>query len=83
MEPFAIATARLALRPFRPGDVDDVFASAHDEDVGRYVPSLPFPYERADAEAFLALAVDTDWTRAPYLAIVLDGRVIGGGDAGG
>ena len=75
---FTLTTDRLVLRPFAPADVDDVLKYASDEEFGRYVPSVPNPYERPHAEAFVAAAVASDWARNPQFAIVLDGRVIGG-----
>lgn len=77
VDPFTLTTQRLVLRPFRSGDVDDVFAYARDDEFGRYLP-IPHPYERHHAEEFVAMAAETDWSRHPHLAIVLDNRVIGG-----
>lgn len=80
MDPLTIATSRLVLRPHQPVDVDDVLDYARDEQFGRYVPSVPFPYEREHAEAFVAEASEADWSRDPHFAVALDGRVIGGAD---
>jgi [ribosomal protein S5]-alanine N-acetyltransferase len=77
MHLFTLATDRLVLLPFEQHDVDDVLAYAGTKTFGRYVPALPFPYEREHAEAFVTLAIEPDWTRDPHLAIVLDGSVIG------
>jgi [ribosomal protein S5]-alanine N-acetyltransferase len=77
MEPFTITTARLELRPFRADDVADVLVYASDEDFGRYVPTVPYPYGPQDAETFVARATATDWSTVPTFAVVLAGEVIG------
>lgn len=78
MAPFTMTTERLSLRPFQAHDIDDALAYASDEAFGRFVPTVPYPYGRHDAEAFVASAMETDWSRAPHWAIALDGRAIGG-----
>ena len=73
-----LATPRLLLRPFGPGDVDDVFEYARDPEWAEYLlDSVPQPYTRRDAERFVAdrmLAPKTE----PSWGIVLDGVGIGG-----
>lgn len=75
-----MATERLSLRPFEAEDVEDALAYANDELFGRYVPTVPYPYERHDAETFVAFAMETDWSCDPHWAIDLHGRAIGGVD---
>lgn len=72
-----IETARLRLRPYRLGDVDDVFAYANDPKWARFLP-IPQPYTRADAEQFLARQILQDRATHPAWAIEHDGRVAGG-----
>ena len=73
-----LATPRLILRPFAPGDVDDVFEYAQDPEWAEFLlDSVPQPYTRLDADRFVAdrmLAPKTE----PCWAIVLDGVSIGG-----
>lgn len=74
-----IATERLLLRSFRPGDEADVFAYRSRPDVVRYIPGDPRTEEEvADLVAERASAGRVD-ERAPILtlAVELDGRVVG------
>ena len=77
MHPFSLTTDRLILRPFQRRDADYVSADARDGDFGRYVPTVPYPYEREHTESFVASAIEADWTCDPHQAIALDGRVTG------
>ena len=71
-----LRTPRLLLRPFRNGDVDDVFAYATDPEWGRYLP-LPDPYTRRSAEEFVARCILVDGETRFEWAIVHEGRVSG------
>lgn len=71
-------TARLVLRPFETSDVDDVYVYAHDEAFWRYLPGMPRPYTREEAEAFLARATSRDPGTQVQWAIEYEGHVIGG-----
>ncbi|MEH6420921.1 GNAT family N-acetyltransferase [Pseudomonas sp. CGJS7] len=64
------------LRPWRAGDIDSLLAHADDEQVSRGLSDrFPYPYTRADGEAFLAgLVIDFS---APLFAIEVDGRACG------
>ncbi len=75
--PTEIRTARLLLRPFHTGDVDDSLAYRNDAEFARFLPHIPQPFTRADAEAFVALNASEPWDRSPTFAVVLGGRVIG------
>jgi RimJ/RimL family protein N-acetyltransferase len=70
-----IATARLVLRPPREADLDAIVAEINDFAVVRMLARVPFPYARADAEAFLA------WSRESRddanMVIARSGRAIG------
>ena len=74
-----LRTERLLLRPFRSGDVDDVFTYATDPEWNRYL-GLPEPYTRNMAEEFVAKAILADPAKNPVWAIVHEGRVCGGID---
>jgi ribosomal-protein-alanine N-acetyltransferase len=73
-----LRTERLVLRPFRQGDVGDVLAYASDREWSRFLDiRIPYPYTRADAESFVALAM-LNWAAGDlHWAIVLEGRVVG------
>jgi len=72
-----IQTERLLLRPFQVGDVDDALAYRNDNEFARFLPHIPQPFTRADAEAFVAVNTSEPWDRSPTFAVVLRGRVIG------
>ena len=46
-----LRTARLLLRSFRATDVDDAHAYRDDAEFARFLPHIPRPFTRADAEA--------------------------------
>jgi RimJ/RimL family protein N-acetyltransferase len=74
-----IATDRLLLRSFRPGDEDDVFAYRSVPGVVRYIPGEPKTREQvADLVAERATEGRVD-EKSPILtlAVELDGRVVG------
>jgi ribosomal-protein-alanine N-acetyltransferase len=72
-----LRTARLLLRPFAAGDVEDALAYRDDEGFAWFLPHIPQPFTRRDAEAFVALNMTEPWDRSPTFAVVLDGKVIG------
>lgn len=76
--PQVIATARLTLRPWQLDDVDDVLAYAHDREWSRYLRLLPYPYDRSDAEQFIARQAVLDRETRPGWAVSFEGSVIGG-----
>jgi len=72
-----IRTARLVLRPFRPGDEGELAEQANDRAVWLHLRDrFPHPYTREDAEQWIAHTA----TRVPAreLAVTLEGRLIGG-----
>ncbi len=73
----ALRTARLLLRRFEAGDVDDAQAYRDDPRFARYLPHIPLPFTREDAEAFVATNMTEPWETLPTFAVVLDGHVIG------
>ena len=72
-----IETPRLTLRPAAAADIGRMVAEISDPAVARMLARVPWPYRRRDAEAFLASVAATTGRDLP-LAIVLDGRLIGG-----
>ena len=72
-----LQTKRLLLRPFKPGDVADAQSYRDDAEFARFLPHVPQPFTRADAEAFVALNIAEPWDRFPTFAVVLGGRAIG------
>lgn len=75
--PAQLKTKRLLLRPFEPGDVDDCLAYRDDLQFARYLPHIPQPFTRADAEAFVHQNMAEPWGRSPTFAVVLASKVIG------
>lgn len=65
-----LTTERLTLRPFRPGDADEVHRLINDWSVVRGLARLPYPYPRALADEWIAsTATDLAAGRAFHLAI--------------
>jgi ribosomal-protein-alanine N-acetyltransferase len=72
-----LRTPRLLLRAFRVGDVDDALAYRDDREFARFLPHVPRPFTRADAEAFVATNMNEPWETFPTFAVVVDDHVIG------
>jgi [ribosomal protein S5]-alanine N-acetyltransferase len=72
-----LRTARLVLRSFRITDVEDARAYRDDPELARFLPHIPQPFTRADAEAFVALNMTEPWETMPTFAVVFEDRVIG------
>ena len=77
--PRELRGARVHLRPWADGDVDDVFAYACDVEWARYLP-VPQPYLREHAVEFLRAVQTTQSSDHYRWAIVVDGRPQGGID---
>lgn len=74
-----LTTRRLVLRPFGPGDVDDVFEYARDPEWAQYLlDRVPQPYTRRSAEEFIGSQLMLPPEKGVSWAIVLDGTCIGG-----
>ena len=72
-----LTTPRLVLRPFRPGDVDDVFEYARDPEWAEFLlGAVPQPYTRRNAEEFIAGRMLVPGNQFSW-AIALDGAVVG------
>jgi RimJ/RimL family protein N-acetyltransferase len=69
----SLKTPRLTLRAPAHRDADRILALANDIDVARMTTSMPHPYCRSDAEAFLARMDGLDLSREVAFAID-DGR---------
>jgi [ribosomal protein S5]-alanine N-acetyltransferase len=76
--PEVMETARLRLRGWELGDVEDVFSYARDEEWARYLRILPTPYHRRHAAEFVARQILLNRVTHPAWAIVLEGSVVGG-----
>ena len=77
VEPTELRTKRLLLRPFEGHDADDVFTYASDEEWAGFLPHIPQPYSRSDAEQFVAQAVLSNWRDRLTMAIELSDKVVG------
>jgi ribosomal-protein-alanine N-acetyltransferase len=75
--PIELRTERLLLRPFQARDVEDALAYRDDLEFARFLPHIPQPFTRRDAEAFVALNMSEPWNRSPVFAVVLNGKLIG------
>ena len=72
-----LVTQRLVLRPFRAGDIDDALAYRDDAEFARFLPHVPQPFTRRDAEEFVATNMSEPWQRLPTFGVVLDGKLVG------
>jgi ribosomal-protein-alanine N-acetyltransferase len=72
-----LVTERLLLRPFQTDDVEDALAYRNDAEFARFLPHVPQPFTRRDAEAFVATNMADSWETSPTFAVVLHGRLIG------
>jgi ribosomal-protein-alanine N-acetyltransferase len=75
--PILLRTERLTLRPFQDSDVEDALSYRDDPEFARFLPHIPQPFTRRDAEAFVALNMSEPWERSPTFAVVLEGTLIG------
>jgi len=65
----------LVLRPWVEDDVDALVAGCNDPEIARWIPTIPHPYTREDAFAFIRGEVLPE---QQAFAIELGGRVVGG-----
>ena len=49
----ALTDGVVSLRPFGEADIEQILAACRDEEIQRFLP-IPRPYERSDAEAYVA-----------------------------
>ncbi|NKB70483.1 MAG: GNAT family N-acetyltransferase [Candidatus Latescibacteria bacterium] len=74
--PITLQTDRLSLRPFELDDLDD-FHRYHNDEIFSELIDVPYPYSRHDAERSLRGVLNLSWDQAPFIALVLEGVVIG------
>jgi RimJ/RimL family protein N-acetyltransferase len=70
----------ILLRRPEASDVDAIAAACSDEEIVRYIPLIPVPYERADAEWWIGRAYEawTDGSACPFVIVeVRTGRLLG------
>ena len=72
--PILLRTERLTLRPFQDSDVEEALAYRDDPEFARFLPHIPQPFTRRDAEVFVALNISEPWARSPTFAVVLEER---------
>src|SRR4029453_13308652 len=75
--PTVLHTERLLLRPFQDSDVEDARSDRDDPQLARFLPHIPQPFPRRDAEAFVALNRSQPWERSPTFAVWLASTLIG------
>jgi [ribosomal protein S5]-alanine N-acetyltransferase len=57
--------------------VEDALAYRNDKEFVRFLPHIPWPFTRRDAEAFVKLNMTEPWDQSPTFAVVLGQKVIG------
>jgi len=77
MTPTMLRTDRLVLRPFQDGDVADALSYRDDREFARFLPHIPQPFTRSDAQTFVTQNMAEPWNQSPTFAVVLDGTLIG------
>jgi [ribosomal protein S5]-alanine N-acetyltransferase len=75
--PTVLHTDRLLLRPFQDSDVEEALSYRDDREFARFLPHIPQPFTRRDADAFVALNMSEPWERSPTFAVVLENTLIG------
>ncbi len=72
-----LTTPRLVLRPFLPGDIDDVFEYARDPEWAEFLSdAVPQPYTQRNAEEFIAGRMMAPSSQFSW-AIAIDGAGVG------
>lgn len=77
--PESIESERSLLRPYRMDDIEDILTYAVEESWSRHMP-IPYPYQRKDAEEWIAKLTLRDKDVHASWALTLDEKVIGGVD---
>lgn len=72
-----LRTTHLLLRRFQASDVDDARAYRDDLEFARFLPHIPQPFTRQDAEELVARNMTEPWDTLPTFAVVVDDHVIG------
>lgn len=73
----AVSTLSIALRPYDLGDADRLAQLLNDPEVTEMTASIPYPFARSDAEAFLS-NVRNEEGRKVSRAVLLDDAMVGG-----
>ena len=72
-----LRTERLLLRPFQPEDVADGLAYRNDPEFARFLPHIPQPFTRQDAETWVWVNMTESPQCSVTFAVVLGSTVIG------
>ena len=72
-----LRTERLLLRPFQPEDVADALAYRNDAEFARFLPHIPQPFTRQDAETMVWVNMTESPKCSVTFAVVLGSTVIG------
>jgi 8-oxo-dGTP diphosphatase len=67
-----IMTERLRLRPMEPKDIDGFVRDLSDWEVQQWLTQPPFPYQRKDGEAYMAIVQGNHATPHPTLFVIAD-----------
>ncbi|MGY1632357.1 GNAT family N-acetyltransferase [Geodermatophilus sp. SYSU D01186] len=76
-----VRTDRLVLRPHRPDDEDAVLRACQDPGIQQWIATVPVPYTRADARAWVADVAPRERAegRGLPVAVEADGEFVGSG----
>ncbi|MEU0129349.1 GNAT family N-acetyltransferase [Streptomyces sp. NPDC006289] len=80
MDPTALTTGRLLLRPFEPRDAEETYKACQDQAIQRWTV-IPSPYTRADAELFTRKLSPAGWqddTMYNFAVLLRDGGTLVG-----
>lgn len=69
-----LRTPRLTLRPLTTQDADAIVDGVGNYDVSRWLGVVPYPYDKADADAFIARQIEAG---GPVWAICDEARLVG------
>ncbi len=75
--PASITTGRLVLRPLRPDDAPAICTALSSWDVVKNLARVPWPYERADAETFIAKAGERAAAGEEHTFAIDNGSLVG------
>ncbi|TDC36631.1 GNAT family N-acetyltransferase [Micromonospora sp. KC213] len=83
MIPEVVEAGAVRLRPFRPGDAEDLAAGCGDPEVSRFNPDTPQPYPIAHARSWITEGAPAAWTTGGVAYAIADAatdRLVGGAD---
>jgi RimJ/RimL family protein N-acetyltransferase len=67
----------LVLRAWSEDDVSAIFAACQDPEIARWIPFVPRPYTRDDAEAYVRGCLESGDTRYPFAIVDPSDRLLG------